>query len=201
MGTSFGIVGYPDVPRAQAPEVLRTCEAVLRDGGWIMGEIDEEAAYGPRGACYRPGPASGIETTSHRLPDGNVIKSIDGVVFCGLRYINHGPFVITPNFRCPACGTHMDGEGESDVARAQMERCFELFGTYYEGDDPARDVACVACEAMVDVNVFIEDGVPTFVLSDVAVEFWQWPPDTQDAAAKVLDAALGRTHLQGWIKV
>jgi hypothetical protein len=62
-------------------------------------------------------------------------------------------------------------------------------------------VACVVCDAHVDVNDLIDDGPPTFVLSEVAVEFWQWPPDTVDAVASVLDAGLARAHRQGWVKV
>lgn len=199
MSTSYGIVGYPDVPRAQAVQVLEDCETVLRAGRWIMGEDDPSAAYAPRGRTFRPGPASGITTTSHELPDGNVIKSIDGVVFCGPMYINHGPFIDTPSFVCPVCKAKVDRD--SAQAKAQQERCFDLFNVYFDGQVTPRDVACVVCEAQVDVNALVDDGAPTFILSDVAVEFWNWPPEKVDAAAAVLDAALGRAHLQGWIKV
>lgn len=200
MSTNYGIVGYPDVPRAQAQDVLGQCEAVLRDADWIA-EEDATAAYAPRGPAFRPGPTSGIETTEHPLLDGTTIKSINGVVFCGPKYMNHGPFIILPNFCCPECGMFMDGEARTEQAELQQEACFGLFEEYFKGEDPARDVACVACQALVDVNALVDDGGPTFILSEVAVEFWQWPPDRLDAVAGVLDAALGRTHLQGWIKV
>ncbi|MEJ6390276.1 hypothetical protein [Gymnodinialimonas ulvae] len=201
MSTSYIIVGYPDVPRPEAAAVLAQCEAALRAQGWIEGDDDRASAHAPKGPAYRPGPASGIVTTSHPLPDGTVIKPINGVVFCGPRYMNYGPFAIMPNFHCPTCGVAMDGDNESDIAMAQQELCFGLFSEYFKSEDPSRDVPCAVCGAMVDVNALVDDGAPTFILSEVAVEFWQWPPDTVDAAAAVLDAALGRTHLQGWIKV
>lgn len=199
MSTSYGIVGYPDVPRAQAAEVLAQCETILRGAGWIIGDDDSTSAYAPRGPAFRPGPASGIETTSTELPDGSVLNSINGVVFCGPMYVNHGPFADTPSFQCPACGTTIDREASD--AMAQQERCFDLFHAYFDGQVTSRDVACIRCQAAVDINALVDDGAPTFILSDVAVEFWDWHPVKVDAVAKVLDAALGRTHRQGWIKV
>jgi hypothetical protein len=201
MSTSYAIAGYPDVPRAQAEQVLAQCQAALRDAGWIMGEDDPTSAFAPRGPAFRPGPASGMTTTTHVLPDGTSLKSIDGVVFCGPMYLNHGPFVIVPSFKCPSCGTFMDGESESAQAKAQQERCFDLFNRYFTDATDTRDVACVICDAQVDINALIHDGAPTFILSDVAVEFWGWTPDKVDDAAAILDTALGRSHLRGWIKV
>jgi hypothetical protein len=207
MSTNFGIVGYLDVPRSEAETVLAQCQSMLQGAGWIEGDEDPEAAYAPRGPCFRPGPTSGIETKAYTRVDGSVSKPVNGVVFAGPRYINSGPITSVPSFVCPACGTRttgahaLSGEPESDLARPQLDRCFDLIGRYYESDDPSRVVACVVCDAHVDVNDLIDDGPPTFVLSEVAVEFWQWPPDTVDAVASVLDAGLARAHRQGWVKV
>ena len=189
MSTSYGLVGYPDVPRSEAAHVLRACEAALRGGGWITGDEDPEAAHSSKGHAFRPGPA-------WRESYG----SLNGVVFCGPGYLNHGPFISGPDFRCPACGAfHEAGQGSTGWD-AQQERCFDLFGRYSKGDAPLREVACVACEALVDINAMV-DGGAEFVLSDVAIEFWNWPPDSMEAAAAVLDACLGRRHRPGWVRI
>ncbi len=190
MGMAYAIVGYPGVGRN---------ETALRAAGFIAGDADPETAYTKDVPVFRPGPATGLETKAYDLPDGTVIKTPNGVAFCGPRYINHGPFIDTPSFRCPCCGART--KRDDGRAAAQMEQCFELFSTYFEGDDPSRCVTCLICEARIDVNDLIDDGPPTFVLSDVAVEFWEWPPDTVARAAQVLDAAMGQDHRMGWVKV
>ncbi len=174
MGTAYAIVGYPGVGRNETAPALRACEAALRAAGCVAGDADPETAYTKDVPVFRPGPAVGLETEAYDLPDVTLIKTLNGVASCGPRYIDHGPFIGPPSFRCPGCGVRI--ERDDGRAAAQMEQCFELFATYFEGDDPSRGGTCLTCEAQVDANDPIDDGPPTFALSDVAVEFWEWPP-------------------------
>ncbi|MEX3017722.1 hypothetical protein [Gymnodinialimonas hymeniacidonis] len=202
MGAAYGIVGYPDVPRGEAAGALAACEAALREDGWIEGDHDPDAVYGDRGPTFRPaadGPAGRLLFMTHPVSGARMEMAINGVSFCGPSYLNHGPFIDMPSFECPSCGG--ETRRETDGARAQQERCFEMFGRYADADDALRQVACVHCQAEVDINDLIADGPPTFVLSDVAVEFWDWPPDLIEPAAALMDRALGRPHRMGWVHV
>ncbi|MBF9032864.1 hypothetical protein HKCCE2091_01325 [Rhodobacterales bacterium HKCCE2091] len=199
MGSGYAILGYPDTPRDGAAGALASCERALRDAGWIEGEADPEATYGTRWPSFRPGPAASDRVKFVETRQGRVPLSVNGVAFCGPGYFNHGPFVITPDFRCPDCGAEI-GHGTPE-AREQQERCFALVADFCEARTESRAVACVVCAAEVDLNDLIADGPPTFALCHVAVEFWDWPPDEVAEAAKVTDEAMGQVHRDGWVKV
>lgn len=196
MSTGYWSVGFPTVARAEAKGTIVRAEAALRAAGWIDGEDDPTAAYCADVPIYRPGPTAGIETKAYDLADGNVNKTLNGVAFHAERYINHAPFSDTPHFRCPICGVQMREVDADGRAETMQERCFARFQTFFESEDQSRDVACVSCEAASDISDFIDD-TPTFVLSEVAIEFWEWPEQKVLAAAAVLDLALGQRQVLG----
>lgn len=197
MGTHYTPYAYLDVPRDSVPGVLDAIETALRDAELITGDHDPDAAYNSKGRVFRPGPRSGLRTEAHDVGNGTILYSINGVVLAAGPYMNHGPFIVTPDFDCPACQRHFGHD--TAEAKTMQERCFDMFQAYFEGDS-SRDVTCLACEVASDVNDWF--GPVDFILGDVAVEFWEWPDAAMAQAIPVMDKAAGAKARGGYgIKV
>lgn len=202
LSTFYSIIGYPDVPRAEASAVLHACQTVLRNGGWICETADPDAAYAPKGLCFRPapdGPAADLLFYTNPRTGERVDLAINGVVFCGPTYFNYGPFISRPRFHCPSCSRTI--KPNDPEAEMQQQRCFDFLERYSNSVEPIRTVTCVLCEDEVEINDLVDDGPLTFIVSDVAVEFWDWPPDKVDLVATQLDKALGRIHRSGGVRI
>lgn len=186
MSTCYTPFGYLIVSREEVQATMDRIETALREAAIIVGDHDPEAIYGKAERVFRPGPATGLTTETCELGDGKTIRSINGIALRGPRYINHGPFIVTPDFDCPQCKQQISQD--TDAASDMQERFFNRFQAFFEGD-PKRDVACLSCGQASDANDWFTPH--DFVLSDLAVEFWEWPDAAMAQAVKVMDRAVG----------
>lgn len=197
MSTNYTPIAYLGVRPDDVQATMDTIEAALRDAAMIAGDHDPDAIFGTAQRVFRPGSASGLTTEMFVMDDGTSIRSIDGVALRGPRYVNHGPFIVTPDFECPLCQCKMPDT--SEAASGMQDRFFDRFQAFHEGDS-LRDVTCLACGQDSDANDWF---IPhDFVLSDLVVEFWEWPDAAMTQAVAVMDRAVGATaNAGGGIKV